>query len=296
MPVKNVPITERHPGRSFASVEGLLYNVKGSPIASRRVHSNKTWLERLDSEGLPLDQRMFDRFWPEHNMTGAIGLRLHDTHVLVWWPNDTVSLNAADGAGFGWYTMTTRERMNTWLPYDYERRCLYVTSDRNSMWVVWTALGAIPYHDNMVLDLTTWTEFSPQSDHTPEIASNEATKREIDNYLRWVRRNVSTGLATVGSIPDKIQYFEETPHHMLLTIVRGRAWTNILLREACELDARSSTMRMDADDLFAHILNSVRQSGEWALFLSVVRKYLRARLYQGPRSIAVRRTRWPVAA
>lgn len=47
-------------------------------------------------------------------LQGAIGLRLHNTFIITWYPNGLITLDAGQ-----WQTNTTKSRFNAWLPTNY---------------------------------------------------------------------------------------------------------------------------------------------------------------------------------
>lgn len=73
---------------TFTQADERLRNTKGKWKNQRRKVANNTYLERHD---------------------GYIGLRLHNTTIIRWYPNGRTTLTAG-----GWETPTTKDRINTW--------------------------------------------------------------------------------------------------------------------------------------------------------------------------------------
>lgn len=59
--------------------------------AERRKMANNTYAERIDED--------------------RIGIRLHDTHVVIYHRDGSVELDTG-----GWFTVTTKDRINAWAP------------------------------------------------------------------------------------------------------------------------------------------------------------------------------------
>lgn len=123
-----------------------------------------------------------------------IAVRLHQTDVVTFHADGTATLDTG-----GWLTMTTKERINRYLPagirlesnrgrwflihrghseYDVEGNYLrYVPSD----------IPAVPYSDDIVLDLATLDviEGAPAPEQVKaEDDENTATRKAIEKYLR----------------------------------------------------------------------------------------------------------------
>lgn len=54
----------------------------------------------------------------ERGGPGRIAIRLHKTHILIYMDNGQVRLDSS-----GWRTITTRDRINRYLPYDWMVGC-----------------------------------------------------------------------------------------------------------------------------------------------------------------------------
>jgi len=86
---------------------------------SRKIAHN-TYLERLDAE--------------------TIGVRLHRTYVVRFNANGTTRLDSG-----GWRTVTTKERMNRYVPAGFG---LY---QKAHVWYIDTPSGVEEYSDGMIL-------------------------------------------------------------------------------------------------------------------------------------------------
>jgi hypothetical protein len=74
-----------------------------------------------------------------------ISVKLHDTHVVTFWPNNDIVLNSD-----GWKTVTTKDRMNKYLPDPWhiwqERSIWYVVAGYHG-----TGYTKWVYQDNCIL-------------------------------------------------------------------------------------------------------------------------------------------------
>lgn len=167
--------------RSHADIERLLYTTRGQKILSRVV-ANNTQLRR-GADGISL--------W------------LHQTPIITWHRDNTVTLRTG-----GWYTMTTKERLNAWLPgaqwaYKPDRQSLQVESFRKkgaSHWYIRTGYadpnvrwptteleleGWVPFYDGIQFDLVTCTIIS--GDHYAE--NDIQFNYEMDKKIkRWISK------------------------------------------------------------------------------------------------------------
>lgn len=182
----HVPINNDAPN-SFQRMEKLLYREDGKFVSGRKVARN-TYLERRGG-------------------VQGLALKLHNTDIITWYPDNTVELNSG-----GWLTTTTRTRMNDWLPRDEgSGRCAQIFSDRGYWMVSFKShadrdnsggnrhvpmpeLDTVPYHDGLVIDLTTLTEFSPRYDDSEDRAWNAQVDKALAAYLKKVK-GVDKGLA-----------------------------------------------------------------------------------------------------
>lgn len=153
---------------SYRGIESLLYTASDKWVGRRKVGRN-TYLERRPN---------------------GIALLLHKTDVLLWEPCNTIKLNTG-----GWLTMTTRDRLNLWLPQHNGRSAQVISN--NGVWEVRFArlgdqkelfslpgVAGVAYHDGMVIDLATLTEFTPRYDASRDKSWND----QIDWFLdRWIR-------------------------------------------------------------------------------------------------------------
>lgn len=71
---------------------------------------------------------------------GSIGIRLHNTDVVTFYPNGDFKLNSG-----GWHTMTTKDRINNFVPNGYH------ISQKNYIWTLHTPQGSMEFKDNMLI-------------------------------------------------------------------------------------------------------------------------------------------------
>ena len=109
-----MPALDQYKGRvySFHSAESLLQGK-----ASKRI-GNNTELDRLTHD--------------------SIGVLLHRTYVVVFYRDGKVKLNSG-----GWQTVTTKDRMNRFSPFQ-------VYQDDHE-WYVVTNKGTVDFEDGMVI-------------------------------------------------------------------------------------------------------------------------------------------------
>jgi hypothetical protein len=69
-----------------------------------------------------------------HGEKESFAVRLHDTEVLTFFPDGSIILNTD-----GWLTLTTKDRMNTYLPKGYrilqEKRVWYLAFFDGKTWI-----------------------------------------------------------------------------------------------------------------------------------------------------------------
>jgi len=132
-----VPVnwTPPAPARSLEEVRATMqqYGQGTRPNQTRRKIRNNTYLEDLGD--------------------GGIGLRLHNTYVLKWYP-DRIILNSG-----GWSSQVTRNRMNEWIPgqvMTYRREVFYIPPNTDPYaggQYVWGDKSRwVPYQDGMAVD------------------------------------------------------------------------------------------------------------------------------------------------
>ena len=81
---------------------------------------------------------------------GAVAFQLHDTDVVIIHQNDTATLNTG-----GWYTYTTRARMNDYAPVYVDGKCTTRSWDHGE-WSVRPKHGEwripVPFSDGMIVN------------------------------------------------------------------------------------------------------------------------------------------------
>ena len=89
-----------------------------------------------------LSRKVGNNTYAIRNDNGSIGIRLHNTQVIVFQTNGDVVLNSG-----GWHTVTTKARMNEFLPKPWR------VAQRNYAWYLgnWQTGEIIGYSDGMVL-------------------------------------------------------------------------------------------------------------------------------------------------
>jgi len=109
-----------------------------------------TYSEALSRLGPRESRKIANNTYLERRDDGDIALRLHRTDVLTYHPDGTVTLNSG-----GWQTVTTKRRMNQYLPNGYR------VYQHRFDWYVWNYLAAkqngndgsrVEYFDGMTLE------------------------------------------------------------------------------------------------------------------------------------------------
>lgn len=237
----------------YMDVERLLYRQGGKLLLSRKIENN-TWLERCPT---------------------GIQLRLHKTPIITWHRDNTLTLRTD-----GWFTMTTRERMNRFLPDHGDGRVLWV-QPFDSYWHIGTRYakdeqyryampgnapeGFVPFEEDMNLDMITCTMISGDKDLTEDKAYNATFERLLTAWLRsWDKLEEAVGL------PDE----------------RDPAFRTHL--EACLRNKKipAGFLSQVANDLGFYNVNQVVNmwSHNRRIAKQQVRKWFRAKMLRGSRS------------
>lgn len=161
---------------SYAGIEGLLYRQDGQWLAGRPVARN-TYLERRGTQR-------------------SIALKLHGQDLILWHPDNTVTLDSC-----GWTSHTSRSRMNEWLPLDSGNGRFARVEIDNGYWVVnFTSHGnndlidVVNFHDGMIIDMATLTEFTPKYDRTEHEIWNQGIDRLIEAWENDWPNKVKSGM------------------------------------------------------------------------------------------------------
>jgi hypothetical protein len=119
----------------------------------RRKVQNNTYLERRDDD---------------------IAVRLHDTDVVVWHPDGSVTLDTG-----GWYTVTTKDRMNGYCP-------ARVWSNRGRWMVTWGGRD-VPFADGITLHPDGRITGVPDADEVAEQdRRNAETVKAIKGFVKAI--------------------------------------------------------------------------------------------------------------
>lgn len=248
-----IPTSPKSTILSYQDVENLLYTVGGKMVLNRKVQRN-TYLERCPT---------------------GIQLRLHRTAVITWHRDDTLTLKTG-----GWFTMTTRDRLNGWLPDHGDGRALWVVPF-HGYWHVGTVWakddghrwatnekakpGYVPFEEGMNLDMITCTLVSGDKDLTDDYEWNA----EIERLIKlWFTQLGSHTLAV--ELPDETGWGFET--HLIACLNGNRIPANFYWRVAVDLGFHSperAVMVWERDK---------------RLFKAHARKWLRAKLLRGSKS------------
>lgn len=143
-------------------MESLLYREDGQWLAGRPVARN-TYLERRGAQR-------------------SIALKLHGRDLILWHPDNTITLDSC-----GWTSHTSRSRLNDWLPLDSGNGRFARIEVDNGYWVVaFTShnnsdipIDNVNFHDGMIIDMATLTEFTPRYDRTED----EKWNAHIDSLI-----------------------------------------------------------------------------------------------------------------
>lgn len=141
----------------YIDAKNILDNKRGGDKNSKKI-ANNTYLKRYDD--------------------GTIAVRLHQTDIIQYKPNGDIILNSG-----GWRTVTTKARMNEYLPRPYgvlqEKGVWYVQITPNG----WNK--DLVYNDEMTLK----KGMKPTNPKVIE-AREKKTKREINQIKKYAKRYV----------------------------------------------------------------------------------------------------------
>lgn len=134
-----------------------------------------------------------------HRRSDGIGIRLHNTDVVVWHPDETVTLNTG-----GWLTVTTKGRINDWAaPFGItsvrgEWKVMVRNPDRGQDGPYWLPVGT--FHDGMVLDGANPTAtLAEPPEVTAARAADDQTKRAVRDYVKGItEEQIARSVAAAG--------------------------------------------------------------------------------------------------
>lgn len=146
----------------------------------RRKIANNTWLERRPAnydDGIEDDD-------------DEIAVRLHDTDIVTFRRDGAISLNTG-----GWFTVTTKERMNRFSPFgigsvkgewqvslrnpDYDSS--RYDPDTNPYWGL-----TVPYRDHMTWHHGEWYGIPTPDEITAERARRKQVRDEINAFIKSI--------------------------------------------------------------------------------------------------------------
>lgn len=137
----------------------------------RRKIANNTWLERRGDD--------------------AIAVRLHQTDVVTYRADGSITLDTG-----GWFTVTTKERMNRFTPFGISsRRGEWQVALRNPLYrphfegdyklnPYW--LEPVPYRDGMTFDGTNWHGVPDPVEVQAERVVRDKLKKDIDAFVKSI--------------------------------------------------------------------------------------------------------------
>ena len=96
-------------------------------------------------------------------------IRLHNTDIMHFQDNGSIMLDSG-----GWRTVTTKARMNEYLPSYYQ------VYQKNYTWYVSDGLGSIPFYDGMTLP-SAFKQSSKKSDRI--IKKEKDLTKKINKYV-----------------------------------------------------------------------------------------------------------------
>lgn len=151
---------QSHTIKSYADADEILTG----RCKERRKIANNTWLERRDHD--------------------QIAVRLHDTDVVTYLPNGSITLNTG-----GWFTVTTKARINEFSPFGVSStrgewsvaiRNRHYNPDRydpdtNPYWA-----DPVPFRDGMTWNNGRWFGV-PEPD---EVAAERAARKKLNADIK----------------------------------------------------------------------------------------------------------------
>lgn len=249
--------------RQYADLDAKL---TGRCSQSRKV-ANNTYLERR----------------PE----GDIAVRLHATDVVTFHPDGTATLNSG-----GWLTVTTKERINRYLPggivlssikgrwylvysghgeYDAEGNWTYVPSERR----------AVPYSDGVTIDLASLDVIGGEAAAEAVKAEDSANEKMRKAVAKYIAKTTPEAIVKAFTHPAGDCLLcswpgRETEAEHLALHVEEQYVMYTLTRNA--VAARGF---MNPDVIMSMIYNSAQRGEVDRLYKDAMRKYLRKHLTVG---------------
>jgi hypothetical protein len=126
-------------------------------------------------EGEPIERRKIANNTYAERRGDDIAVRLHATDILTYHPDETVTFDTG-----GWFTVTTKARFNDYAPSGvrfYSVKGVWYVSQYGQQLGVYTDGLTLPTAG----DIDPWDADPATAD---ALAKDEATKRDIERYLR----------------------------------------------------------------------------------------------------------------
>jgi hypothetical protein len=184
---------------SYEAADERLYNRFGVAVESRKLRNN-TYLQRRGTDEVRLSATMTLR-------AQKIAVRLHNTDIVTFYSDGQIELNTG-----GWFTITTKDRMNRYLPAPFSIFSVngswhvslsWKTTKVHSEWAHEKYASdedicgnycydrkevdqSAPYFDGIILDVATASVVNVEDvpDAGERDKRNEEMRRKIKNYLR----------------------------------------------------------------------------------------------------------------
>jgi len=150
----------------------LVHKGHGGSMDKRKI-GNNTWLVRMGG--------------------GNIAVRLHNTDILTYWPDNRVVLNAAS-----WLTVTTKDRMNAFLGWgtissnrgEWELAVRFRVTDHDAYRSAWVE-ATVPFENFIALDVRTHEMISSPNSKFTRI-DDSLVMREAGDLSRMLRNQTDT--------------------------------------------------------------------------------------------------------
>jgi hypothetical protein len=218
-----------------------------------------------------------------HRVGDDIAVRLHDTDVVTFHADGTATLNTG-----GWFTMTTKERINRYLPGG-----IRLESNRGRWFLIYTGhwdgehyvkseRPAVPFTDGIVLDLASLDviEGAPAPEQVKaEDDANTAMRKSVEKYLRKTKpEDIVTAFSNSAGDCFFCQFggdLAKSPDHLLGHLEEQYVMLSLARNAVAERGFR------DPEYILGWIYRDAQSGKVSHFYRDSVRKYLRKHLSVG---------------
>jgi len=136
-------------------------------------------------------RKVANNTWAERRPNGDIAIRLHDTDIVTYSPDGSITLNTG-----GWFTVTTKERMNRFTTFGVSSvKGEWQVALRNPLYrphydgdyrdnPYWS--DPVPYRDGMRFDGTRWHGIPDPDEVLAERARRKKVTKDINAFIKSI--------------------------------------------------------------------------------------------------------------